>query len=550
MNRALAVVVAAALLLTGCVGIPTSGGVATGPIIDDQSAPELIVLPSGPRAGALPEEILDDFMLAVRGPQNDYAIARQFLTSDLAATWDPDASATVRTGIASTTPGSGANSLDYTVTSTAVVDADGGYRETDAAAQTLEFDFVLEDGEWRISAAADGIVLSSSSFDVVFTERALYFFDPSYDYLVPDVRWYPSRATLPVRIVRALLAGPAPWLQQGVVLSAFPTAVSLTTAKIESGTATVEFSEEALAATPEDRNRMRQQLAASLDVGTVVMTVGGIELETPEVTVGAIKNPQVESAVLLGTGAEFGFDASGSIAPIPGISEAVVAGGGSAATLANNKQTVVFLSAGGVSVARVGKSEPLIVDSRAGLIRPSIDPFRFVWSVGRASAASLTTFELDGTQHPVQSTLPADASVSSIDVSRDGTRLLMYLTTPVGPRLIVAGIIRQQDTNIPTALGVIEELRTPGGAPIGATWIDDRTVATLSRDGSVTPVSVVAIGGPSDSLGQVTDGVSIVGGNNATDGVRLLRATGEVWRTQGSGWVSTGITASFLATKQ
>ena len=550
MNRALAVVVAAALLLTGCVGIPTSGGVATGPIIDDQSAPELIVLPSGPRAGALPEEILDDFMLAVRGPQNDYAIARQFLTSDLAATWDPDASATVRTGIASTTPGSGANSLDYTVTSTAVVDADGGYRETDAAAQTLEFDFVLEDGEWRISAAADGIVLSSSSFDVVFTERALYFFDPSYDYLVPDVRWYPSRATLPVRIVRALLAGPAPWLQQGVVLSAFPTAVSLTTAKIESGTATVEFSEEALAATPEDRNRMRQQLAASLDVGTVVMTVGGIELETPEVTVGAIKNPQVESAVLLGTGAEFGFDASGSIAPIPGISEAVVAGGGSAATLANNKQTVVFLSAGGVSVARVGKSEPLIVDSRAGLIRPSIDPFRFVWSVGRASAASLTTFELDGTQHPVQSTLPADASVSSIDVSRDGTRLLMYLTTPVGPRLIVAGIIRQQDTNIPTALGVIEELRTPGGAPIGATWIDDRTVATLSRDGGVTPVSVVAIGGPSDSLGQVTDGVSIVGGNNATDGVRLLRATGEVWRTQGSGWVSTGITASFLATKQ
>ena len=289
----------------------------------------------------------------------------------MAATWDPDASATVRTGIASTTPGSGANSLDYTVTSTAVVDADGGYRETDAAAQTLEFDFVLEDGEWRISAAADGIVLSSSSFDVVFTERALYFFDPSYDYLVPDVRWYPSRATLPVRIVRALLAGPAPWLQQGVVLSAFPTAVSLTTAKIESGTATVEFSEEALAATPEDRNRMRQQLAASLDVGTVVMTVGGIELETPEVTVGAIKNPQVESAVLLGTGAEFGFDASGSIAPIPGISEAVVAGGGSAATLANNKQTVVFLSAGGVSVARVGKSEPLIVDSRAGLIRPS-----------------------------------------------------------------------------------------------------------------------------------------------------------------------------------
>ena len=61
----------------------------------------------------------------------------------------------------------------------------------------LTYSFVQENGEWRISGGPDGIVLSQSSFSVVFTERALYFFDPTYTYLIPDVRWFASRATLP-----------------------------------------------------------------------------------------------------------------------------------------------------------------------------------------------------------------------------------------------------------------------------------------------------------------------------------------------------------------
>ena len=246
MRRALGVFVVVALALTGCVGIPTSGSVQTGPLMDDQLDPEFSVLPSGPVPGSSQEEILEDFMFALSGPQNDYATARQFLTNSLAVDWNPDASAIIRTGIPSTTPGPVANTLSYTVTSRAQVDEDGLYRETEVASQTLDFSFEQQDGEWRISAAPDGIVLSQPSFNVVFVERALYFFDPSYGYLVPDVRWFPSRSTVPVRIVSALLAGPASWLQQGVVLSAFPTATTLETARIESGTATVELSDEAL----------------------------------------------------------------------------------------------------------------------------------------------------------------------------------------------------------------------------------------------------------------------------------------------------------------
>jgi Lipoprotein LpqB beta-propeller domain/Sporulation and spore germination len=551
MRKALVVFVAAALALTGCVGIPTSGGVQTGPLMDDQLDPEFSVLPSGPVPGSSQEEILEDFMFALSGPQNDYATARQFLTNSLAQDWDPDASAIIRTGIPSMTPGPVPDSLSYTVTSRAQVDADGLYRESDPASQTLDFTFEQQDGEWRISTAPDGIVLSQPSFNVVFVERALYFFDPSYGYLVPDVRWFPSRSTVPVRIVSALLAGPASWLQQGVVLSAFPTATTLDTARIESGTATVELSGEALSATPQERDRMRQQLAATLDVATVVMTVGGIELVTPDAGTDALTNPTVEGAVLIGTGTEFGFDTGDGISPIDGLSDKVVEAGATGATLASdNKQTITFVAPAGALLARVSGDETVVLDQRPGLITPSIDPFRFVWSVQGANAATLTTFEVDATQHPVQSALPADARIVSIDVSRDGARILLFLSTSLGPKLVVAGIIREQSTNVPTSLGEFFELPGVNGIPVDATWVDDRTVAVLTRSSDLTPVTIIEVGGPSAPLGQLEDATAIVGGNNGTVGLRVLRATGEIWKTQGGGWVSTGVTASFIATKQ
>lgn len=544
------------IALAGCVGIPTGGGIEAGPVIDDQIDPEFIVLPSGPRTGAPQQEILEDFMLALRGPQNDYATARLFLTTDLAENWDPDESTIVRTGIPSMGPGSAPDSLTYTVTATASVDADGRYSERTPAPQTLEYAFTQQDGEWRISSAPNGIVLSQSSFNVVFTERPLYFFDPSHRFLVPDVRWFPSRQTVAVRVLRALLAGPTSWLQGGVLLSAFPIATTLdnTTTRgavsIESGRATVQLSKEALTASPQERDYMRQQLAATLGIANVVMTVGGIELEVPEPGVAAVQNPRVEDPPLVGVGDNFGFDGGDGIRQITGLSDKVVGAGATAVSLSSDKQVAAMLTPAGVAVAQVGGDPALVVDSRGGLIAPSIDPFRFVWTAQGENAASLTTFEIDGSEHPVQSGLPADASIVSVDVSRDGARILLYLSTPVGPKLLVAGIVRDT-ANVPVRLGEPEYLPVSDDVPVDATWVNDRTVASVARASEVYPVTAFEIGGPSAPIGQIGSAVSIAGGNGGTDGLRVLRSTGEVQRPQGSGsWVDTGITANYLGTKQ
>ena len=551
MRRGLVVVVSGALLLSGCVGIPTSGNVVAGPAITEQVDPNFIVLPSEPRPGSTQEDILIDFMLALRGPQSGWAIARQYLSGEFADAWNPDERTIVRTGTYDIDPGPAENTLQYTFTSNAEVDADGQYRETTPASQSLGFQFVQENGEWRISSAPNGIVLSQSSFDVVFTEQALYFFDPSYQYLVPDVRWFPARVTAAKRAVTELLEGPAQWLRQGVLLSTFPIATSVVSAEIVSGTATVDLSAEALTASPADRDRMRQQLAASLDVGTVVMTVAGIELVTPSGLPAAARNPEVESAVLLGTEDELGFASGDGLASIPGISTEAVAAGAREATLSSDKQTLALLGNGGVSVVRTGIDQAAVVDDRSNLIAPALDPYRFVWSADRNSAGSLAVFEVDGTQLPLTSTLPGDARIASIDVSRDGTRLLVGLSTNVGPRLVVAGIIRQQGSNAPTALGELFDLPIPGGSIIDATWASDRSVATVMQSGDSFPITIVEIGGPSAQLGTAVDAVGISGGNGGTSGLRLLQADGSVLSPRGSGgWVDTGLRALYLGTKQ
>ncbi len=532
------------------MAIPTSGGVVSGPVVDDQIDPEFIVLPSGPQAGASQREILEDFMRAVRGPQNDYAIARQFLTPDLSKDWDPDESATIRSGIPAVIAGVDESELDYSITSQAYVDRDGRFFQTGATTQVLDFTFAQVDGEWRIATAPNGIVLTQSSFDAVFTERALYFFDPSYRYLVPDVRWFPSRATVSGKIVRALLAGPTSWLQQGVLLSAFPVSTSLgpDSVVVAPGSAIVDLSSEALTASAQERDRMRQQLAASLDVSVVDMTVGGVPLSTPLAGVGATVNPTVEGAALVGTGDEFGFDPGSGISAIAPLSAEVVATGATAATLGTNQQSVVVLAPGGMYFVGSG-SQAQLIDDRSGLASPTMDPFKFLWSVRSADATSLLASETDGTHHPVQTGLWAEGTVASIDVSRDGTRLLLYLQTSLGPRLYVAGIIRQQD-NTPISLGAPLELPVATGAPIDATWVDDRRVATISAANGGSLVTMYEVGGPSSVLGQVQDATTIAGGNAGADGLRVLRSNGEVWRLQGSSWVVTGVSATFLGTKQ
>jgi hypothetical protein len=546
-----ALAVAVVIGLSACAGIPTSGGVSPGTVINDEVDPVLGFAPQGPRAGSTQEEILADFIAAATNPQSNYEIAREFLSQDFSQEWKPDASTTIRSGVGTVRRVSDVE-LGYSLSTSASVNSEGKYTESEPASATLPFTFVKEGKEWRIATAPDGIVLSQNNFPQVFGEYPLYFFDPTGRFLVPDVRWFPSRSSTSSRIVAALLAGQSSWLSNGVLVSAFPEGTQLGDAlvTIDTGVATVDLSEEARATSAVERDRMRQQLSATLStVSSVVLTVGGIPLDIPDTGESpAVSNPVVESAPLIQRDAAFGFASGDDITPIGQLSDKVVALAPSAVTLARGRSEAAVLSAQGVSLVRTGTTPALLLDSRAGLVAPSIDNSGFVWSVPSSSAAAIRVFEFDGTAHDVASSISPDARIISLEVSRDGARVLLYLSTDLGTQLVVAGVLRQD--GVPVGLGETFQLQAGSTAPLDATWIDNRTVATLSQLGDETVVTAYEIGGPSETLGQLENGTTIVGGNSGADGLRVLTADGELFLPRGSSWQRSDITASLLATQQ
>lgn len=552
MVRCAAVVVATVLTLAGCVGIPSQGGVMTGSVFNGENAFPFAVLPSDPQQGASQQEILTDFMQAATSPEGNYEIARKFLTRGAADSWNPGASVLIREGSGTLVPSS-ADSLDYGVSTRASVNAAGLYTEDrEQATQRLPFVFEKVDEEWRISALQDGIVLSRDNFEAAFDQHALYFFDPTYRYLIPDVRWFPSRSNVPARIVNAMLDGQATWLQQGATLTAFPVGTKLQPPlEVRSGRVTVDLSEEVANTSNLEKARMQRQLEASLgtvSVNTVTMSVRSVPIVVADPGVSnATLTPLVDSDALVRLGGEFGFATASGLAPIGSVSAKIVGVDARAVTLAARQRSAAVLGAEGAYLVTAEDDTALLVDGRPGLIAPSIDTWRYVWSAPAAAATALLATGPDLVQHQITSTLPANATLVSLDVSRDGARVLLYLNSDAGPQLKVAAILRRD--GVPAGLGEPIDLPVSADLPLDASWVDDRTVVALAAANGRQTVTEFTIGGPLVGLGNADGGISIVGGNG-TEQIRVRAADGTILQRRTSGWQVTGLVADVLATQQ
>lgn len=556
-TAATALAVVAALALSSCVTIPTSGPVITGREVSEQRLPPgTEIIPEGPVVGADQQAILSGFIAAYSGSGN-YEVARQFLTTALADEWDPRESVLIRSG-GTRFERLNDRAMEYDIVVSATVDRDGSYTAFSPASQSLNYEFVQEAGEWRISAAPDGIVLLEDTFDNLFSENALYFLDPTRQSLVPDLRWFPvAGGTAATRIATALLNGPSAWLE-GAVGTAFPDGTQLSSPRrvaVESTVAVVDLTEDALAADEEQRQFMRAQLEASLgrlpSISSVQVSVGGTPLTIPPLGDRAPRlRPQVDSRMLVLRDGEFGYLANNRVAPIESLSEKVVSVNPTAATLSAAGTAAAVLGDGGAWLVRTGDDEPTLADPRPGLIAPTLDGYGYLWTAQRGDTASIRAIDAQGNQFPVQATLPADAEIVSLDVSRDGARVAVLLATDAGARLVVAAIIRDPNRNqAPVSLGEPRlDVITDSGTAVDATWMDEISVATLTRIGPATSVTAYQVGGKSTSLGHPGDAVAIVGGNGES-GLRVLDEDGVISLRRGSSWQA-GPSASFIATQR
>jgi len=545
-SRVGALAALAAVLLAGCVSIPTSGGVQSEQIDAGPDEVDTIALPERPQPGQSAAQIVQGFLRAGRGPQNNYAIAQEYLAPGVV--WSGIERVLVASSIGlpvEVDPGT----FSVSVVVVAEVDQHGRYVALPlATTQTLTFELAEVDGEQRILTPPPGTVLTSNGFGAAFRSYALYFFDPSFRYLVPEVHWFPTpRVTN--RIVSELVQGQGEWLGAGVLQSAFPEGTTASAVPVESGVE-VTLNAEVRAESALIQLRMIQQLSASLtSVGNVsaadvVVTAGGLALAPASAETVPQRSLGVRELIGGVDGAVRIFTPDGT-RPIERIELQADELGAQAVSLSRERDVLAVLGAAGVSVIRVG-SGPVLIDSRPGLVAPTVDPFGFVWTVPADDPGALLVTGQDGVSRNVP--IGADGRVTAIELSRDGSRLLVALETVEGSRLFVVGVQRDAEL-VPIALHTPFDLR-PDGTVLDIAWVDGERVAALVADGGDTRVQLLTLGGPVEGLGVAEDAIAIVGGTGEL-GLRALTSAGVVLRpTTVGGWTPAGFEASFLGTQQ
>ncbi|GAB3615996.1 LpqB family beta-propeller domain-containing protein [Okibacterium endophyticum] len=542
-----------ALVTTACAGIPRSGAVQEGRVSPGDSEVEVEVeyKPASPQRDATPEQILRGFIEAASSPANNYAIAREFLAPELAEDWNPDAGVTVdqqsRREYIETSP----TTMSLRVIPVAEVDGNGLYSEFSSENPiTQAYGFSEVGGQWRLSAAPNGVILDPIKFVDVFSPYSLSFFDPTFSYLVPDLRWFPSRASTGTRIVRALIDGPSEWLAVAVS-TAFPegTALTKSAVPVEGGVAAVDLNSEALQADQRTLELMQAQLVSSL-VGVTTINAVSISIDgnVEQIDTVTLDSPRVDPRPLVSSDNGFGFLGGGAIEQIPGISGSVEELAPIAATLgADHTLAAVQSREGGVYSVRPG-SDSVPVDQRPGLIAPALDDRGYIWSVPETAPSDLRAFGPDGETFPVTTSWPDASTITSLALSRDGTRIIALLTVGEQNRFLVAGVERTPD-GAPIRLGEPIELTVGDGQPLSATWVDDLTVASLTQtdDGS-TEITKQPIGGQSEPVAPLEGAVMLVGGNSAQQ-LRALTADGDLALRRPTAWQTMATGIGFIATQ-
>lgn len=441
-----------AMVISGCSSIPMTGPVGTleaRPLTADDEAPNFNV--SGPTGGESPDGIVRGFFRGGLSATDNYAVAREYMTKELAAAWD----ATERTLVVDNDPkfgqvGGSEDHITANVRVTRILDANGVRQDRPKGESTdLEFTLKRVDGEWRLAKAPNGIVVESSSFEYAFSPVTLYFYsDAEFSTLVPDVRWMAKRQGRAAAVASALLEGPAPYLKKAVY-SAFPEGSKLSRASVpvEKGVATVDVPESVLTdASDQTRQRMLLQLERTL-ADPVNLTSVQLTADQNAVDVGprlseARSNPAPDGAMVGLKGDVVVRYEEGGVRPVEGGTK--VGSQLAHPTMSPVQEAYAVLS------GRHRELKLLTQDARVrtlyqgkDLVAPSYDSHSWVWTAQAVPGSPvLAVRAAGGAPVRLDGAWLGQGSVTGLRVSADGTRLALTVKRSDGDHLLIAGIQR------------------------------------------------------------------------------------------------------------
>jgi hypothetical protein len=556
-TRRLIAAFAAVLTLAGCAGIPSSGEVLSG---EGRSVVVDSLVPVAPVPGDSddPITLTDNFIQAcAAGVSSTFAPAQAYLTTDAQRTWDPEVKVTVF-GSGDFTPvwDEIASTVTYSLPVIATVDGSGVFTAADPGVpQDIVFAMSQDaTGRWRISGIESGIVLAEAHFDALYRSVPLVFASMDSQFFVPELRWFPRRSVATFAAA-ALLAGPSPWLADGVKTGIPVTAgLSLPAVPITDGIAAVTLDSEAGGTSTERllaRLQFEQTLAGLPDVSSITMTIGGLLVEDDgSLTLADAPIPQSTAVAFvdgrLGAWSPDGLTVvpskvgalpEGAISPALGYDATTVA------FLIGSSELVVTDALGRGTVPLVSSTAPAegvmeveTLYSGVNLVAPSFDWYGLVWTAERDGDGSLIAVAPDGQVLTVAAAWLQGREVAAVRVSHDGARVAVLSRDGAVWRLDVAALIRGDD-GIPRSVGEPLSVGLGVGPASHLGWVDDVSLAVLAdgSEGSTPSLAVSVVGGGTTVLSAAADAVELAA-RNGTSSIAVVTREGEIFQRSTAGW--------------
>ena len=531
------------LVLAGCAGLPMSGPVGDGARALDEPG-TVFPLAYSPAAGADPRAIVQGFLAAgAAGLGDNYALARQYLAGGVRASWQPTAGVVVYSTAQTLVflPVSETR-ISVTLPVVATVDADGRYAEASPGAQQdAVFDMRRDNaGQWRISGLADGVLLSELIFSTVYRATPLYFLTPARDMLVPEVRWFPQR-NVATYAVRALLAGPSPWLRDAVT-TAFPDGTRLAVESVPvdaDGNAAVDLTTAAATASTQDRALLKAQLEQVLQlpkIRAVNVTIAGLPMVDPPAALLA-RDPSPAGGLQVLSAGQLSRLSGGTLVPVQTVGPLAALDPRSPAVGDDGVPQVLLSGPDRLVLAPTPTAPAKTLLTGSALLAPSVDRQGWVWSGPSLGTGALAAVRPDGKVVAVAVDWLKGRSVRSIRVSRDGARIAVVSTGADGPTVDVAGVVRD-DSGAPQRLG--EQLRV--GARLTdasqVVWVDEANLAVLGTSGTMTSptMHLVPIPGLTRAL-PALEGAARIAAGKGERALYLASTDGFLHNLQGTSWV-------------
>ncbi len=549
------------MVLAACATVPTSGPIEEGPVVDaGESAQFIRVIAAPPSQGARPSDIVRGFLEANASLESDHAIARRYLTPPAAASWEPESATTVYEQASLTLAEGSGDSISAELAINGRLAADGTLDPVDPP-QDERIRFHLEQvgdeasgiPQWRISDPPEGILVSDTDLRRVYRQYQVHHPSARGPTLVPDGRLLPVVGpSLPTALAERVLAGPAEWLAPGVRNSIPPgTALALGAVPVGNGVASVELTDQALAATDSQRQDLAAQLTWTLtqlpEVTAVRLVVGGEPYNVPgapEVMERAVWQGRSPDALITGS--------SGSTrAPyytLEGSSVVRVSEQSRSARpiRAPDAEALVDL---GVSID--GSTAAAVRPDRRGMWILSMDADATEQLVEGADIAG-ASFDVDGhawftdagrIRRLDQDGIPADVPVisdevtgpvTSVQLARDGARLVLVLDGQLHLGVIRAGAEGPEVVSVRRIAATVTGVRD-------VAWRNSMTLDVLASTSS-SDLQVLRVGvgaGDAQPVGAPPDPQEVAAAPGSatltsTVGDLLFANVGLQWRAQGT----------------